>query len=142
MSETKVTDNEIINHVVSSSNLGSRSQGLTASGGAGIAYSTNNPTITLKPGRYMIIAIATARANIAAQDSSFRATIYNDTTSSVVASNGTSSTSGSVLVYPTYSVQAIETPTVNTTYSARLSQTYGTGATYTYVHTALITIPL
>lgn len=128
--------------IVSSSNLGSRSQTLTPSGSGTIAYSTNNPTIQLKPGTYLVVATASARAAMAAQDSSFNAVLYNDTTSAEVAAVGTTSTGGSVTVYPTFSAGSVVTPIVNTTYSARASQTFGSGAGYTYVCSTLIAIPV
>lgn len=127
--------------ISSSSNLSSRSQALTPSGGASTAYSTLNPTMTLTPGKYLIVAVGSARASIAAQDSSFMAVLYNDTTSTEVASNGTASTGTSGVVNPVYSVHAIVTISSATTYSARVSQTYGTGATYTYVNSTLTVIP-
>lgn len=131
-----------IGTISSSSNLASRSQTLTASGSGTIAYSTNNPAMTLTPGKYLLVATASAKAVISSQDSSFNAVIYNDTGSAVVDSNGTSSTGNSTTIYPSYSVHSIVTPSSNTTYSGRVSQTFGTGATYTFVNSTLIAIPL
>lgn len=127
--------------ISSSSNLGSRTQSLTPSGSGTIAYSTNNPTLTLTPGKYLLLATASARAAISGQDSSFNAVIYNDTSTAELVSNGTTSTGSSVTVYPTISVHAIVTPSVNTTYSGRVSQTFGSGAVYTYVNSTIIAIP-
>lgn len=133
------TFNSFIN---SSSNLGSRSQGLTASGGATVAYSTTNPTIELKPGTYLVMASASARASISSQDSSFHAAIYNDTASTELVINGTTSTGPSTIIYPTYTVMAIVVVTANTIYSGRARQTFGSGASYTFVNSTLIAVPL
>jgi hypothetical protein len=138
----KIDFTTFTNPIVSSSNLGTRVQSITPSGGAGVVYSVNNPTIQLAPGTYLLLATASARAVIAAQDSSFEAAIYNDTTASEVVATGAASTGGTITIYPHYSVEAIVTPTVNTTYSGRVKQTYGTGASYTYIDTSIIAIPL
>ena len=142
MAETKVTDNEIINRIVSSSNLGSRTQAVTPSAGASLAYSTNNPTITLKPGRYLLIATAAAKVVVAAQDSTFYACVYDNTGAADLVANGTSSTGSSVTIWPFYSAQAVVTLTANNSYSGCLRQSYGSGAAYTFVNSSLIAIPI
>jgi len=132
----------LVSVLASSSNLGSRAQTLTASGSGTVAYSTNNPTIELKPGTYMLFATASSRAVIAGQDSSFEAAIYNNTTSTELVFNGAGNTGVSLTAYPNFSVSTIVTPSANTTYSGRARQTFGSGATYSYVHSSLIAIPL
>lgn len=143
----KITKNQINlaafdSIIISSSNLGTRTQSLTPSGSGTMAYSTNNPTIELAPGTYLLVAGASAKAVIAAQDSSFFSVIYSDTGAAAVASTGTSSTGASTTIWPHYTSHAIVTPAVNTTYSGRVGQTFGTSAAYTFVSSSLIAIPL
>lgn len=138
---SKIDFTSFVSFLVASTNA-TANQSLTASGSSTVNVSSNNPALELKPGNYLLWASASCRAIIAGQDSSIGVRIWNNTASSSVIARSYSSTGISQTLWPTMYVTDTVVVASNTTYSAQLTQSFGTGTGYTFVQSSLIAIPL
>lgn len=129
----KITAAQIASGLVSSSL--NNTPALTPSGSATVAYSTNNNTITLAPGVYIITATASGKMVIT-QDSSFGVEVF-DGSSVLVADNFGSLSTTSATVWPVISAQGTVTLATQTTLTVRIRQTFGSGATVSNLATSI-----
>jgi len=134
MARTKLTIPQIVTGYVSSSlnNVPT----FTPSGSTTVAYSTNNNSVTLAPGVYMITATAACRFTLSGQDSTFGVDVY-DGSSIVLSNNFTTMSATSGAAWPSISTQGPITLTTQKTLTVRIFQTYGSSAAVSNVHTTI-----